>query len=416
MNLTPPLYGRIEVGKQLSLATLLERLQRISRDYLGGASFHAYLSNDTGETFYGLSQSELFALYQQHEGSVSTIALFASTDTDKVVRLSIRFALGLKKAKAQFVIVGASPQENEHIKSILLDRPLAASSLAFLSRIAPKQEAPPQTLDPHPESSPQPLSLTDDYTDVSIRLVERFRFNQQIQVDHLLELLDRLSTYFFYGLSFHAELDTTDGDYYFDIQRGELKYLFNYRRHTLLTLYLDVATYDGRWIDMMLSFHPLEQGATAEMEVSAPTDAIDHITTLIWEYLAVETQGPPAQPINSPFNFEQAQFSIDQLCELFRELSSRYLHNIPPLAFFSTQNGDSYTGLTLYQLQSVAKRHEDTPYASVSIGISRVMTGQSLSLMFNFLPQASGSLSMVWGDKEMQEQIKNLIWKRLRLH
>jgi hypothetical protein len=63
----PPLYGRFQLGIQVPLPQLLERLKLVSARYLQGAPFHAYLTDRSGQTAYGLSHEALLLRYEAAE-------------------------------------------------------------------------------------------------------------------------------------------------------------------------------------------------------------------------------------------------------------------------------------------------------------------------------------------------------------
>jgi hypothetical protein len=141
---------------------------------------------------------------------------------------------------------------------------------------------------------------------------------------------------------------------------------------------------------------------------------MDDITQLIWNTLTPEAQETPPDPLQESFSFDPDSFSLEEVIRLLYELSHRYLHRIPPLAFLSTTRGASYTGLSFFQLRKIFERHRAEAEV-LSVGITRVMTGQTFSLMFQFTPRSQGTMSISWGEDSLQEEVRKLVWNRLGL-
>jgi hypothetical protein len=243
-------------------------------------------------------------------------------------------------------------------------------------------------------------------------LADTFYFDKQISIDQLFHFLEQLSVRYLNDRPFHAQLETTDGDYYFNIDSQELTYMFRSRRHALFTLFLDASTPDGQWIDFQLSFHPLHKGPNGEIALCS--DRPDGILSLVRESIAVSAESMLVPAMQWQFTIDDAAFSLEATIRLANEISMDYLLRIPPVIFLATRAGNNYTGLSLYQLARIYQRHQDEVKV-LSIGITRALTGQMMSLMFQFgeADLVTCSLSMNWGEMLVQEQIRNLIARRL---
>ncbi|MEZ4825933.1 MAG: hypothetical protein R3C61_06515 [Bacteroidia bacterium] len=254
------------------------------------------------------------------------------------------------------------------------------------------------------------------YSKPTFSLTDYFFFDTHSAPDTLLMLVNRLSHTFLNDAFFRMQLETTDGDFHFNLDPGELKFMFHHRRDTLLMLYLDAATTDGQWISMRLSYHPLATGPNGETEITShqADDILEMIHTLVG--IEPEKRNIPAR-MTERFAFEPETFSCELLTGLFEEISRDYLHKIPPVAFFSTTDGSSYTGLSSYQLERILPIHKDE-VAIISMGITKLITAQTLSLMFEFCPHEkvpTATLCINWGDTRKHDALWRLIRDRMSI-
>lgn len=232
----------------------------------------------------------------------------------------------------------------------------------------------------------------------------------------LVMLLNRLSHTYLNKAWFRMQLETTDGDYHFSLDPQELKFMYQYRRDKLLMLYIDASTLDGQWVNMRLSFHPLAQGPNGEVEITS--HQADDLLQMVHDHIGIRPEERIIpEKMTEQFAFDPETFSIETLTSLFEEISRNFLHRIPPVAFLSTLDSSSYTGLSTYQLERIFPSHEGQ-VAILSEGITKVVTGQTLSLMFEFCPYDKdpvATLSMNWGDTRKHEAVWHLIRQRLEL-
>ncbi len=398
MDAITPLYGRFIFGTQVPLQVLMDRLQQITDQFLDQTPFHAYLTTKDGQTFYGLSHEELAMQYKTYEGNVRSFSTSSIATDFRVVRVHIHFDPIRDHAKAQFVIAARDRRENQLIRAILLGEPLPN---------LPKTEGKSAKSNDKEEPLVPFFPPSSGYKKANITLSDNFYFDRQLSIYALLALLDELSDKFMDYRSFHAQLETTDGDYYFDIQREELRYMFNQRRHTLLTLFLDVTNRQGHWIDLMLSFHPLAKGPNAEIEISAPASQVDDVTDLIWNALSVEAGRVFPDEVDRTFEFDVPSFSVDQFIELFNRVSVRYVFQVPPVVEVVTKNQKAYKGLSFFQLRRIFKEHQSA-IAHINLEMLQVITGRNCSLSLDFT-NSTGHLKVSLANQEHHVLIEKLV-------
>ncbi|MDX2248550.1 MAG: hypothetical protein SF052_17325 [Bacteroidia bacterium] len=266
--------------------------------------------------------------------------------------------------------------------------------------------------------NPRHILLHSEFTYArpTLSLTDGFYFNTHTAPETLVMLLNRLSETFLNKAWFRMQLETTDGDFHLNLDPAELKFMYKYRRDTLFMLYMDAITSDGQWVNIRLSFHPLEQGPNGEAEITS--HQAEDILQMIHDHIGI----PPHEKIIPAalvqrFPFDPESFSVELLTDVFEEISRNYLHRIPPVAFLSVPGGVSYTGLSFYQLGKKFSLYEGR-VAILSAGITKVVTGQTLSLMFEFCPhetQPVGTLNMIWGDTRKQDAVWQLIRRRMNL-
>lgn len=405
------LYGRFAFP---SIEVLINRLQLISATLFGHASFNTYLTTHTGEMIYGLSYDELLSTFHQLNADIKTLAATSSTPDGKIVRISVRFDPHFSHGRGHYLLDLGGNAQNRAVRDMILGE--------WVPQLAPPvytetTDASPRLYRPVADTASDMQDWSTDYdafshTRPQFHLADTFYFNKHIRIEQLLDFLELLSVRYLNDTPFHAQLETTDGDYYFNIDSKELQYMFRHRRHVLFTLFLDAATADGQWIDLLLSFHPLHRGPNGE--VALKSDQPDGIISLIRETLTVPAATTQVPGVQWQFSLDAATFSAERLIRLAHEISMDYLLKIPPVVFLSTRAGNNYTGLSLYQLERIYPQHEGQ-IAVLSVGITRALTGQTMSLMLQLEENGrmTGSLSMTWGDPSIQAQVQALIQKQL---
>lgn len=397
-----PLYGRFIFGTQIPLKQLIDRLDQISQSYLNNAVFHAYVTTHGGETFYGLTHEELLSHYEAHQGEIKTISTAVTTPDIRVMRVHIHFD-PQNKGRGQFVIAIGDPFENSVIKAVLLgQKPPERTGKKIstsLDQLGAQPLVPKLTFTPPSNAFRKSFVTQNDH----------FFFSRKISIYKLLALLDELSDKYMDYRSFHGQLETTDGDYYFDIQREEMRYMFNQRRHTLMALFLYASNREGHWIDLMLSFHPLEQGTNGEVEIHAPGSIVDEINSLIWDRLAVEPSNDAMAVRLLKIPFEQKAFSMAGFSAFFSRLVHLYLFQVPPVATVHTFKKQAYTGLSFYQLEKIYKEKSDE-IREVTIDVTQVVTGQNCQLILDFSDENPfAQLNLMLGDEELHQKIQKQV-------
>lgn len=254
------------------------------------------------------------------------------------------------------------------------------------------------------------------YSKPTFSLSDYFFFDTHVAPDTIVMLLNRLSHTYLNKAWFRMQLETTDGDYHFSLDPQELRFMYQYRRDKLLMLYVDASTLDGQWVAMRLSYHPLIQGPNGEVEITS--HQADDILQMIYDHIGIQPEKRIIPPkMTERFEFDPENFSIEVISSLFEEISRNFLHRIPPVAFLSTRDGFSYTGLSTYQLEKIFPNHQGQ-VAILSQGITKIVTGQTLSLMFEFCPHDKppvATLSINWGDTRKHDAVWQLIRQRLDL-
>ena len=411
-----PVYGRFEFD---SVHTMIARLQLVSDHVMNRIPFKSYLATQDGQKLYGLTYQELEAHFADFQPNIVAVSSSVSNASGKVVRVNVRLNSSPKKPKGQFIISTGSQIQNQVVRDMLLgvwDHDTSRLSSELFGKEEEEKENP--VIIPPTQARPKPSLLYPEFTysKPTITTTDYFYFDTNTAPDTIMMLLNRLSNTFLGGAFFHMRLETTDGDYHLNMDRHELRFMYQYRRDKLLMLYMDAATLDGQWINLRLSFHPLAPGPNGEVDITS--HQADEMLQLIYD--TVGGQPPPSSipdRLNESFHFNPAEFSLETLIATFNEISRSYLHRIPPVAFLSTINGDNFTGLSFYQLEKVFPRHQG--YIDVlSVGITKIMTGQTLSLMFQFQPEnhaPCGTLSMMWGDVRKHDAVRTTTFTSLSL-
>ncbi len=387
-------------------------MRQISATLFGHATFNTYLTTQEGAIRYGLNDEELLAACYQAGNSLKTLAATCSTPDGKVVRISIRFDPQFSRGRGHYLIALGGNSENQAVRAMIL------------GEWTPHARVPVHAHDPAATPSRPAHDVLPDIEEWQtgyeafsharpvFQLADTFYFDRHIAIERLLDFIEQLSVCYLGGVSFHAQLETTDGDYYFNIDSQELRYMFRHRRHVLFTLFLDAATPGGQWVDLQFSFHPLHRGPNGEIALSSYQP--DGILALVRESIAVGAATTHVPELQWQFSLAASAFSLEKILRLAHDASMDYLLKIPPVIFLATREGRHYTGLSLYQLERIYPLHAGR-IELLSVGITRALTGQTMSLMFQLDEQGAvtGNLSMNWGETEVQTQIRRLIEKRL---
>ncbi|RMG20273.1 MAG: hypothetical protein D6730_20210 [Bacteroidetes bacterium] len=394
---------------------LIERLRQISETFLDNAPFTAYLTTKDNKTHYGLDYDELELLYGQHEGKIKVINASASTPSGKGVSINLRFLPKSTLAYGQFVIASGNASVNEQIEEMIYGiweprpepeyEPIPLQNL--LQGIINHHEKQQPAAPPRPPQPPPQV----------ITLRESFYFDKRVSVHRILDLLNEISLIFLDGAPFNIRLATTQADYFEDLRSEELIDFFSRYKRRVLTLYADAGTRDGYLVDIKLMYRPRNAPPTAEIEITAPDG--DEIAELISDVLAIE-EIPLPQKIalhTETFRFDDQTFSIEHFCNLMQIISTTYLHRAEPVAVLSTSENESYSRLSLFQLQEAYQRHASQVHV-ISVVIQHAATQQSFNIMLQFRNgwrESGGALTLMLGDQVLHREVRTLIWDRLQL-
>ena len=113
---TPPLYGRFDFS---DVDTLIERLNKVSYEYLNKESFSAYVTTHNRESFYGLDAIELGEVCKDNRGNIKSLVAACSGNDEKSVNVNVRFGKNSSSSEGQFVIVAGSKFQAQEISKIL---------------------------------------------------------------------------------------------------------------------------------------------------------------------------------------------------------------------------------------------------------------------------------------------------------
>ena len=407
------LYGRFPFP---GIEALIARLGQISAALFGHAAFNTYLSTHEGNIRYGLNEEELRVAYDQPGNSLRTLAATCSTPDGKVIRISVRFDPQFMRGRGHYLIAMGGDAENRMARGMILGEwiPHARTPAPMYVQASDPRVA---LYRPERDALPDIEEWQTGYEAFSharpaFHLADTFYFDRHISIEQLLDFIEQLSVRYLGGAPFHAQLKTTDGDYYFNIDSQELRYMFRKRRHVLFTLFLDATASDGQWVDLLFSFHPLRPGPNAELVLNSCHP--DGILALVRESIAVGADTTHVPEMQWLFSLDASSFSLENMLILAQEASMDYLLRIPPVVFLATREGKDYTGLSLYQLERIYSRHANR-IEVLSLDITRALTGQMMRLVFQPDEQGTirGRLSINWGEAEVHTQIRRLIEKRL---
>ncbi|GAB4422418.1 MAG: hypothetical protein OHK0039_38430 [Bacteroidia bacterium] len=418
---TPPRYGRFIFP---DIQEFTRRLRQVADTYMGQAGFNSFLTTHDMERYYGLGYRELEAVFQENQPEVKSITTACSGEQGRSVNINVRFPGRGRPGEGQYVVVSSSPFENSQISQMLegvwiapgeaeLRRNEALCELVdLLMTIKLRQtvrETPPLAARTPPASAMSSITVVRD----------KFRFDDRIAVDVIIDLLEHLSEAYLDGAPFNIRLITTDGEPYSDIGIKGLRRFFEKRRSLVLKVFMDAATVQGELVDMMLSFGPQALRLNAEVEItSVHSKDIQNLIRETLEQASVEIRSGGGSPmVHEMFRFDQEQFSLERVARLIQAISGRYLQGEMPTAFLSTAQGETFPALSLTQLRTVYARHEGQ-VSFLLFGINQLLTGQTFSLAFQFRAQGHepyGSLSMMWSNDEIHQSIRAVIWEQLQL-
>ncbi len=327
MAITPPRYGNFRFGDQLTIETLIARLQQIVAAFLDGSPFSSYLTTQDGHSFYGLEYKEVLELFHAHSGKLKSLSTSASTQLGKGVSINLYFEPNGVRARGQFVIATGSLSLNEQIEEMIYG--------VWTPRPEPKEAPPagevpirePDKKAPSPKKQPvkavdqsldsiditldrSPISFADTGAPVQVSSFrEPFFFDREISAKNLENLLIQISQKYMAGAPFSVNLTTLDGEPHVDIGIEGLKRFVSLRRNQIQVVSLDVSTIDGELVDIKLLFKENLNGPNAEVDIfSSNTEAIK---ALIQDRLAWRPEPASPQVVAVPV-FKSRAFEVKE--------------------------------------------------------------------------------------------------------
>ena len=216
----------------------------------------------------------------------------------------------------------------------------------------------------------------------TIKLEDSFYFPVSLPFQTLAEMVQYLSDRYLGKSPFHIRLETTQGDTYLALTFRELRYFFQQQRDHLWMLDLYSATLDGQHLFLRLWFHPLSKDPNAHVQLVS--HQAEEILDNIHHTIGIQAPGSTEQTcLHQAFSYQGGRFRLEDLVRFARRVSDYELNGSPPIGIFATDSGMVQTGLSTYQLLKLwpEYRHQ---IRELSINVSRLITGQTLSISCEF--------------------------------
>ncbi|MCI4669291.1 MAG: hypothetical protein MRZ79_14245 [Bacteroidia bacterium] len=421
MKTSPPLYGRFAFP---SVEEFLARLKQIAEGFFAPYSFTSYVITYGQGSFYGLDYDELNERMGSFKGYVRTLSSSCSDSENRSVNINIRFNKNSEIGEGQFVIVAQYAFERNQIRDMILGEwvePTEEELQIFELEKKKDQEEDkkPEKREENPKNEVVEQVVDDDELDgdTQLALTDAFHFNDEVSFESLYHILQTLSVEYLNGNVFSIRMITTDGELYYNIGYSGLRKIFEKRRKLLLKVLLDGASDHGEKIQLSLSFGPSARFHNAEIEIFSAF--AQEIRRKLREFLedAKASLGEQSSMIHEMFSFREEAFSVDRVIWVCREISEKYLDGEPVTAFLSTHSGATFPSLDLNHLLAIFPKHRGDQNFLL-FGTNQSISGYTFSLMFQFRSEnydPYGSLSMMWGDDKLHEEIKGEIWNKLNL-
>jgi hypothetical protein len=449
-NSTPPLYGRFVFS---SIGGLIEKMKVISRTYMDGVDFYAYMTTYTRDSFYGLDYGELEEAFTNEAAGVKSISASCSGPGGKSVSLNVRFPKNSSRGEGQFVIVSGSKHENKRISEMVLGiwepvdedtqykHALISELLGNLKQYKQQKLREERERQEEERRQREEALLAKQQQEAKLRQEQRqtqnrrriiqreilrtrsdsFLIDENISVNIMIQMMDHLSNYFLDGAPFNIRVVTLDGEPYSDIGQKGLRRFFEMRRRIVSRVNLDAATVRGELVDITIVFNMGQRQATVYLEITTfkNEEIREYIRkTLLFnqEYvIKPRKKETDASMVHEMFHFSQESFSLDRVIRLINAISNKYLQREPPTAFLSTVHGETFPALSLRKLRVSYLEHQDN-ISFLLFSINQSRTGQTFSLMFQFQSpghEPYGILRMMWGDSQIHKIVKDLLWNQL---
>lgn len=408
-------YGRFRFSPGPDFYDWLGRITHWVAGKYPSSSHHAYLKERNESTHYGLGLEELKEHYPQLNNSLLSLSFHVSSTSGFAVRIHLRFEENqVYPGQGQFVILNGRSGEAAAVQKSLFTN-IPASELRFTQLFYTHERKSVTSFFRVPVQIPfQLLPGTSENQEALFTLHDSFYFNKNISIEEFLNILYSLSSHYLEDSFIHGEVKTSDGDYYFDIPKEELNFLFTHRRHTIIAVWLMGTNSKGMAFQLILHFHTLDDYPNAELEITAKAETVEKVLDYLHHNLSTDPENTLVKPMLLPIHPNPEVFSLKEVWQFLGEVSRNFLHSTPVIATIKTRHGDQLKGLSLYQLkQQPASVTED--WSELVLQIFRQSTGQYLILKLELDKNPKGSLQMRWGDKNIQAEVKKLLWDKLQL-
>ncbi|MEO0897430.1 MAG: hypothetical protein AAFY71_13575 [Bacteroidota bacterium] len=427
MKTNPPLYGRFPFP---GIEEYVRRMKLMADTFFSPYHFNSYLITYGKGSFYGLDYKELEEKFEHHKEGLRTISSSCSDSQQRSVNINIRFNKNSQEGEGQFVIVAAFEFERKQIRDMIAGEwtpPTEEELVLFEAEKAraevdevepePEEEELLEEVEPIQEEIPLGDAMVPGAGKKMVNITDSFHFDESLSFESLKYILQSLSAEYLNRGDFSIRMITTDGELYYNIGYSGLEKIFQKRRQLLLKLLLDGMSSTGEKIQLSLSFGPSARFYNAEIEIFS--SKANEIRRKIREFLeeSVEVSGPGAKMVHEMFVFDEPTFDLSKVIDICQSVSDRYLEGEKITAFLSTVSGATFPSLNMDQLaQKYEEHHNDQNFLLFSANQS--LSGYTFSLMFQFRSRSYepyGSLSMMWGNNKLHQEIKGDIWKNLAL-
>ncbi len=408
-----PLYGSIQLDENLTISSLIERLQKVSSSLLQKAHFGAYLVVKGGQRYYGLEEDEVLSLYQDLGDEIKNLALSLSDLEGCGVRINLQYIKAEQGLKGQYVITTYQHWKNKEIQNILLGmwKPRPQSNAELMKLLLLLKTAKEKEMTQKQKAKTENVFRGELFFEES-----SFYIDPELSFQRIWDLLEELSVVFFHGSSFQFRLGTTDGDYFVDLEPTQLKQLFRTDRSRIHTLYIDASTIDGQRIDLSLRFHKSPSRPNGMIEVTA--FEAQEITAYVLDTLSRKREQSLKHStiFQQKFSFDREEFSIETLLHLINAIAGTYFKGINATADLFTISEKSFTQLSVKQLKEAYYRNEKE-IKKIGIYVSEGHGRNFFFLQVNWSTTNNphGEMQMLLGDEERHQTVRDLIWQKLRL-
>lgn len=419
-----PKFGRVQFD---SLEEIADRI-RLVEGFFGEAFFFSIYGNDeSGRTHYGLSVSNL------ESGSPALTSLTATCSDESGNSVTItasqkgsytaRYAVTARTRVTQRELVDrllgtwTALSEEETARQEQIGELVAGLRKYLRDKELAERMAAMIPIHPRATEPAIPAPVTQLSVDKYPMLYDTFPFDHQVAPEVIIHLLEQLKHYFFQNQDFYFRVVNKEGDPFGDIGiEGVRDHLFHHRDQ-IKRLYVEVHTSRHEWLMLQLEFGFHAEDHRAELEVSSRRNK--QIQATVRDTLEMSAAPSPQEEvmIHELFSFDADSFQIEKVIKLVKTLQERYLDQEVVNGFFSTQKGETYSGVRLKKLKQLFQKYE-SEVSFILISVNQIELGYTYSLMFQFggLGQSPhGSLSMMWGSHATHQAIRALTFSELGL-